>query len=179
MKTEADVYPNRKVLASTMRHEALFAVALCACWREQARVEVPATPIAPVAAYRAPPRDPRPRAEDAQVGSWSSGRFVAATTIALEVGTQYGWRIRLPCTGPVAFTETLALPGPTTWGNGRNTTISADQSVATTKAEALCSDGWIEHYWFVNGDDPPGEYEVTVEIDGWATVRLRTTFVAP
>src|SRR5579864_5297987 len=101
-----------------MRYEALLVVAVAACWREPARVETPTTaPKATPTAFKpAPSRDPRPRPEDAQVGYWSGATFVPAKTIALAVGTQYGWRIRLPCTGVVSFTETLALPGPTTWG---------------------------------------------------------------
>jgi hypothetical protein len=119
----------------------------------------------------------RQRPEEAQAGYWSGAGFVPAPSIALAPGTHYGWRIRLPCTGTVTFTETLALPGPTTWPAPSSTlTISADQSVATTRGQAPCADGWIEHGWYINGDDPPGDYDLTVEIDGWATVHLRTTF---
>ena len=54
--------------------------------------------------------------------------------------------------------------------------ITADQTTAITHTVARCLDGWIEHGWEVNTDDPPGEYLVTVEIDGYATQRYRVDF---
>ena len=96
------------------------------------------------------------------IGYGRASWFRATTTIPLTPGTFYSWRIKLPCTAPVAFRETMVLPAPTTWSIGDPATeISADKSVATTHADAPCTDGWIEHGWIINGDDPPGEYEIT------------------
>jgi hypothetical protein len=163
-----------------MRHEALAAIALSACWRGAPSASTPSPPVHVVstpAAYRPPPRDQRPQPEEAAVGYGNGSRFQPSTQIPLAVGVHYLWRIRLPCTSPVPFRETLVLPAPTTWTiSDPSIEISADKSIATTHKDAACIDGWIENGWYVNGDDPPGEYEITVEIAGYATQHFRVVF---
>lgn len=98
------------------------------------------------------------------------------TDFQLVSGMSYLWRIQLPCTGPVEYTETLKESGPSTWNVDPETTISDDQTTATTHKFGACVDGWIEHQWGINSDDPPGEYVITVAIPGYATQTFRPTF---
>jgi hypothetical protein len=166
-----------------MRHKSLsFSLVLAAaaaCWREPAQ-KAPSAPVPrpAIVIERAQPaaRDPRPHPEESVVGYMSGTQFVPASRIKLFPGQHYKWRIRLPCTTAVEFKETLVEPAPTTWGVSKNTEVTEDQTTAITHDVSPCIDGWVEHGWIVNSDDPPGEYLVTVEIDGFATQRYRVDF---
>ncbi len=109
--------------------------------------------------------------------------YEPATHFPLTPQTSYGWRIQLPCTGPVAYRETMRLPAAGSWPADMSslpgTTISPDGSVASTKTFAACVDGWIEHGWTVASGDPPGTYVMTVEIDGYQPQRWTFTLEGP
>jgi len=109
-----------------------------------------------------------------------SGRFLRLTEVRLVPGRTFGWRIRLGCTGPVEYTETLQLPAPGDWSsdpeNSRETSISKDGTIATTHDWTACLDGWIEHGWSVAAADPPGEWTITVQLDGYVPQVWRVTF---
>jgi hypothetical protein len=108
----------------------------------------------------------------------TEGRFLRLSEVTLVDSRTFGWRIRLPCLGPVEFVETMSLPSPGDWKNIeefrktdprslRETVISADGKTTTTHDYAACVDGWIEHGWAVAHDDPAGDWTIRVEIAGY------------
>jgi hypothetical protein len=116
-----------------------------------------------------------------------TGRFVPRTDVKLVDGRSFGWRIRLPCLGPVEYVETMTLPSPGDWTQIiegrktdprtlRETTISADGKTTVTHDYATCIDGWIEHGWNVAKEDPPGNWTIKVEIAGYVPRVWRVTF---
>jgi hypothetical protein len=116
-----------------------------------------------------------------------SGRFLRLSEVKLVDGRSFGWRIRLPCTGPVEYVETMSLPSPGDWTNIeaarasdprvlRETAISRDGKQTVTHNYAPCVDGWIEHNWSVAHDDPPGEWTIRVEIPGYVPQVWRIQF---
>jgi hypothetical protein len=123
----------------------------------------------------ASPTAPRQPAK-VELGHMVDGALHPQTKFELVSGMSYMWRIELPCTGPVEYVETLKESGPSTWSVGAETTISDDQTSAKTHTFGACFDGWIEHEWNINENDPPGEYLLTVEIAGYATQTFRPTF---
>jgi len=109
------------------------------------------------------------------------GRFLRITEIPLVDGTSFGWRLDLRCTGPVLFRETMLLPTPGDWTftpeDLPETTISNGGKTATTYDYVACRDGWIEHSWRVARGDPPGEWIVTIEIEGYEPTVFRPKFL--
>jgi hypothetical protein len=102
-----------------------------------------------------------------------NGRFLRLTLVRAVKGKTFGWRIQLPCIGPVEYTETMKLPAPGDWRTldpvtNRETTISKDGTVATTHDWVACYDGWIEHTWSLAEGDPPGDWTITIDIAGYA-----------
>jgi hypothetical protein len=170
--TEADVYPSLKYLASTMRYE-LFAAVAVACGGVHDEVARP-TPASPPIADS--PRQP----VASSFGKTENGEIKKQRRFALDGDTVFGWRLKLPCTGPTRFRETLQMPSPGEWGfDATTTTISADQTRSVVVDYSGCFDGWIEHAWSTSRNDPPGEYVLTVEVDGYAPQVFRATFVRP
>lgn len=141
---------------------------------------------APPALVRAAPELRQPAA--AMFGRTDgAGRFLRLTDLALVDSRTFSWRIRLPCLGPVEFTETMSLPSPGDWKNIeaarktdpralRETTISADGKTTVTHDYAACIDGWIEHGWSIAHDDPAGEWTIRVAIAGYAPQIWRVQF---
>jgi hypothetical protein len=116
-----------------------------------------------------------------------AGRFMRVTDIKHVDGRNFGWRIRLPCTGPVEFTETMRLPAPGDWqsifetrksepDHLRQTTITADGKQTITHAYAPCLDGWIEHMWSLSKGDPVGDWTIEVAIPSYATQTFQIKF---
>ena len=98
-----------------------------------------------------------------------NGRWLRLRDVKFASGKTFGWRIRLPCLQPVEYTEVMKLPakGDFTFDPQelRETTISADGTVATTLDYAACFDGWIEHSWTPGGQrsaGPVGDLRVAV-----------------
>lgn len=130
------------------------------------------------------PPEPARRAPAATLfGAVVDGAFKRQSRFEIEEGMAYGWRIKLPCTGPTLFRETLQLPAPGEWGTEGTSAevvrISPDRRRAVTEDYSGCYDGWIQHSWSSTSDDPPGEYVLTVEIEGYQTQIFRGRFVRP
>jgi len=113
-------------------------------------------------------------------GQVVDGVYKRQSRFELTGDTMYGWRIKLPCTGPTLFRETLQLPGLGMWSaevtTAKHVKISDDQKRAVTEDYSGCYDGWIQHAWSVTSDDPPGEYVMTVEVDGFQPQTFRGRF---
>jgi hypothetical protein len=109
------------------------------------------------------------------------GVFKRQSRINLVEDTVYGWRIKLPCTGPTPFRETLQLPNPREWTIDPDVTkhikVSSDRRRAVTDDYSGCYDGWIQHTWTIGADDPAGEYVLSVEVDGYQPQTFRSRFV--
>jgi hypothetical protein len=138
----------------------------------------PATAPAPAAA----PAQRQPAAT--MFGSVVDGAFKRQSRFELEEGMAYGWRIKLPCTGPTLFRETLQLPAPASWGgidasSSRIVKLSADRRRAVVDDYSGCYDGWIQHTWQIAADDPPGEYVFTIEVEGYQSQTFHGRFVRP
>src|SRR5262245_15997440 len=171
--TEADVYPSLKCLASTLRHVPWVAIVLvvgCAVGHDVAtrssapagRTDAPKQPVA------------------SSFGKAENGEIKKQVRFELDGETVFGWRLKLPCTGPTKFRESLQMPAPGDWGfDTVTTTISADKTRSVVVDYAPCFDGWIEHAWTTSRNDPPGEYVLTVEIEGFAPQVFRASFVRP
>jgi hypothetical protein len=131
-----------------------------------------------------PARPPAPAARPPAAtlfGTVVDGAYKRQSRFELEEGTVYGWRIKLPCTGPTLFRETLQLPGPGDWtvdpALDRSVQVSADKRRAVTEDYSGCYDGWIQHAWAIAASDPPGEYVLTVEVEGYQPQTFRGRFV--
>jgi hypothetical protein len=109
------------------------------------------------------------------------GAYKRQSRFELTEDTVYGWRIKLPCTGPTLFRETLQLPAPGDWpeetASSKHIKLSADRKRAVTEDYSGCYDGWIQHAWTSAPNDPPGEYVLTVEVDGYRPQTFRGRFV--
>jgi hypothetical protein len=115
-------------------------------------------------------------------GQVVEGVFKRQSRFPLSEDTMYGWRIKLPCTGPTLYRETLQLPGPGDWSFDPATTkhvkLSADRRRAVTEDYSGCYDGWIQHAWTIAANDPPGEYVLTVEVEGYQAQTFRGRFTS-
>ena len=143
----------------------------------------PAAPATPIQAIENPIKNPgakRPKA--AMFGRTDeTGRFLRVTEITHADGVVFGWKMDLGCTGPVLYKETMLLPTPGDWTftpeELPETTISNGGKTATTTDYVSCRDGWIEHTWRIAKGDPPGEWLVTIEIEGYEPTVFKPRFV--
>jgi hypothetical protein len=159
-----------------MLHKAIRAtgltvsMALGAC---NPPAQLPAKPIVQGPVVKRPAEAMFGRPDD-------NGRWLRLRDVKFMPGKTFGWRIRLPCLQPVEYTEVMKLPskGDFTFDPQelRETTISADGTVATTHDYAPCIDGWIEHSWSLAEKDPPGLWELSVAIPGYETQVWRVNF---
>lgn len=153
-----------------------------ACGSQPANVAGGGT-AAPATAPAAPAKSPRRQPAATLFGGVVDGTFKRQSRFELEEGTSYGWRIKLPCTGPTLFRETLQLPAPATWGDdaarSQDVKLSDDRRRAVVEDYSGCYDGWIQHTWEILADDPPGEYVFTVEVEGYQPQIFRGRFVRP
>lgn len=132
---------------------------------------------------------PKRQAADVIFGAYDkTNRFLRIRELVLSEGKRFGWRIHLPCRQAIEFVETLTLPMPGDWTQIKEaresdphflieTTISSDGKQTVTHDYAPCIDGWIEHTWQVAESDPPGEWVIKVEIDGYQPFEQRLMFV--
>jgi hypothetical protein len=164
-----------------MKDKGIWLIALFGC----AHPSAPSTrPIAPVTGPSTTIRKPI----DAMFGRPdAAGRFLRVTDIRIADGKRFGWRIKLPCVGPIEYVETMTLPSPGDWHQIedarktdpaflRETTISADGKTTVTHDYAPCIDGWIEHNWTIAKEDPPGDWRIEVAIPGYEPQIWRVRF---
>lgn len=163
-----------------MRCSVLVASALggaAACGSQPAAV----TPVAPQAAAAAGAVPKQPLAT--LFGQVIDNTYQRRSRFELSEDTTYGWRIKLPCRGPTLFREVLQLPDAGDWSfdpaTARHVKLSGDRRRAITVDYSGCYDGWIQHAWTIAAGDPPGEYVLTVEVDGYAPQTFRGRFVRP
>ena len=157
-----------------MRRLVVVALLWVGACGSQPAIVTPPSPARPPAATARPPAA-------TLFGAIIDGAYKRQSRFTLEEGTAYGWRIKLPCTGPTLFRETLQLPAPGDWtfdpATDRNVQLSADKRRAVTEDYSGCYDGWIQHAWTVAASDPPGEYVLTVEVEGYQPQTFRGRFV--
>lgn len=113
-------------------------------------------------------------AEEIQFGIWVPDeqgvlRFKATAEVPNEEDQAYGWRVRVAeSEDTVKWIETVTLPeAPESWEGVEedpSVTISDDGRTATTVGIAVPDGGYLENAWYVAIGDPPGEYEMSVEL---------------
>lgn len=95
--------------------------------------------------------------------------FIPTSTVQLEEGTKYGWRIQLKnYQGEVKWREILKLPKrPESWGteNGENFSISANGTQGVTNRTQVTQDGMIRNSWTMVSGDPIGKHTVEIYIN--------------
>ena len=104
----------------------------------------------------------RPDAEGAM-------RFEATADVPNEEDQMYGWRVRVPeSEEAVKWIETVTLPeAPESWEgveDDPNVMVSDDGRTATTMGIEVPDGGYLGSTWSVAPGDPPGEYEMSVEL---------------
>jgi hypothetical protein len=148
---------------------------VAACGSQPA-IATPPPPLRP-----APPALKQPAAT--LFGQVVDGVYKRQSRFELSEDLTYGWRIKLPCTGPTLYRERLQLPGPGDWtfdpAASKHIEVSADRRRAVTEDYSGCYDGWIQHAWTIAPDDPPGEYVLTVEVEGYQPQTFRGRFIRP
>lgn len=112
--------------------------------------------------------------EDIQFGIWEEDadgamRFKATAEVPNEEDQAYGWRVRVAeSEHAVKWIETVTLPeAPDSWEGVEddvNVMISDDGRTATTVGIAVPDGGYLGSTWVVSLGDPPGEYEMSVEL---------------
>jgi hypothetical protein len=112
--------------------------------------------------------------EDIQFGIWlpdedGALRFKATADVPNEEDQSYGWRVRVAeSEQAVKWIETVTLPeAPDSWEgveDDPNVMISDDGRTATTVGIAVPDGGYLGSTWAVSLGDPPGEYEMSVEL---------------
>jgi len=112
--------------------------------------------------------------EDIQFGIWlpdedGAMRFTATADVPNEEDQAYGWRVRVAeSEDAVKWIETVTLPeAPESWEgveDDPNVMVSEDGRTATTVGAVIPDGGYLENVWFVSLGDPPGEYEMSVEL---------------
>jgi hypothetical protein len=164
-----------------MKDKGIWLIALFGCGAPTSPSTRPIVPApAPTSTLRKP--------VDAMFGRPDeAGRFLRVTDLRIADGKRFGWRIKLPCTGPIEFVETMTLPSPGDWSQIeerrkedptflRESTISADGKTMVTHDYAPCVAGWIEHGWTIAKEDPPGDWRVEVAIPGYVPQEWRVRF---
>ena len=158
-----------------MRSVVFVLMWVGACRGQPALVAPPAAPSPPAPALKQPVAT--------MFGAITDGAYKRQSRFDLSDEATFGWRIKLPCTGPTLFRETLQLPGAREWALepplSKLVQVSADERRAVTEDYSGCYDGWIQHSWTSQPNDPPGEYVLTVEVEGYQPQTFRARFVLP
>lgn len=112
--------------------------------------------------------------EGIQFGIWlpdkdGAMRFKATAYVPNEEDQAYGWRVRVAeSEHAVKWIETVTLPeAPDSWEgveDNPNVMISEDGRTATTVGAEIPDGSYLENWWLVAPEDPPGEYEMSVEL---------------
>jgi hypothetical protein len=157
-----------------VRRLVVFVLLWVGACRSQPAIVTPAPAPAP-----AEPALKQPAAT--LFGAVVDGAYKRQSRFDLSEEPTYGWRIKLPCTGPTVFRETLQLPGAREWelepADRKRIKVSADRRRAVTEDYSGCYDGWIQHSWTIASDDPPGEYVLVVEVAGYERQTFRGRFL--
>jgi len=157
-----------------VRRLAVFALIWVGACGSQPAIATPPSP-----ARSAGPAPKQPIAT--LFGLVVDGVYKRQSRFELSEDTIYGWRIKLPCTGPTLFRETLQLPAAGDWtfdpAVTRHIQLSPDRRRAVTEDYSGCYDGWIQHAWTIAPKDPPGEYVFTVEVEGYKPQTFRGRFI--
>jgi hypothetical protein len=109
-----------------------------------------------------------------EFGIWTADaagelHFVQTSKVPNVEDQPYGWRLRVgESSNPIRWVENLTLPSaPESWegvDEDPNMTVSPDGRTVTTAGESTPEEGYVSNAWFVAIGDPPGEYEITVEM---------------
>ena len=112
--------------------------------------------------------------EEIQFGIWQQDndgalRFTATEDVPNEEDQMYGWRVRVASSEQsVKWLESVTLPeAPESWEgveDNPNVMISEDRRTATTVGAVIPDGGYLENMWSVAIGDPPGEYQISVEL---------------
>jgi hypothetical protein len=106
-----------------------------------------------------------------------AGTLHPATEIPLYPGSAFGWRLELGCEHTVEVEEQLELPARGDWGTDPDMRISKNGRIARVHSEAVCLDGWIDKTWTVSSGDPPGQWKLTITVDGFRPQVFYAMFV--
>lgn len=109
-----------------------------------------------------------------QFGIWfpdeqGAMRFKATADVPNEEDQAYGWRVRVAeSEEAIRWVESITLPeAPESWEGveeNPNVMISEDGRTATSVGLEVPDGGYLENWWYVAVDDPPGDYEMSVEL---------------
>ena len=111
-----------------------------------------------------------------------SGQFVPTQYVKLSDAEAYGWRLEIETTRKnLNVSEVIVLPAPAThWQVGPNTTVSIDQTSATTtfNADVVANRFQTEQFWIYAPGDPFGNYSAEILVEG-VRVKLFNFRVTP
>ncbi len=98
-----------------------------------------------------------------------AARFRATAEVPNEEDQAYGWRVRVAeSERSVKWIESITLPeAPESWEgveDDPSVMISEDRRTATTVGADIPDGGYLENAWLVAIGDPPGDYQMTVEL---------------
>jgi hypothetical protein len=119
--------------------------------------------------------------EQLSFGYWTgepnASDWIESREIPTRPGLRFGWRIKLkePHGKYVRLIERLTAPlPPMTWGPlEKRRLVSADREVATVPNTLLVRDHWIQRSnWMISDGDPPGVYQMEVQINGRPAARF-------
>ena len=104
--------------------------------------------------------------------------FVATDQVPNVEDQAYGWRVRVDDPHePVKWIESMTLPtAPESWegvGENPNAVVSPDGRTSTMIGVTEPVDGYVGNIWSVAIGDPPGDYEMEVELGDGRKARFR------
>lgn len=108
--------------------------------------------------------------------------WVETREIPREPGLNFGWRIKLrePHTKYVNIIERMLAPSSVNnWGRlDQRHLVRSDRLVATVPNALKVRDGWIHRSnWAISEDDPLGDYQLEVQVNGRMAARVVFTLV--
>ncbi len=152
----------------------VIGLVLTGCWSSPPPARAPI--VAPV-----PRPSPAPDLRavlTAELGTVDDQGVLHPTTeIPLFAGSPFGWRLEIGCEHTVMIEEELELPSRGDWGSDPELTVSKNGRVARSSSDAICLDGWIDKTWMVSAGDPPGQWKLTVTVEGFHPQVFYPTFV--
>ncbi|MFH7025919.1 MAG: hypothetical protein ACHBN1_11070 [Heteroscytonema crispum UTEX LB 1556] len=108
--------------------------------------------------------------------------LIPTSTVPLQEGNKYGWRIRLKdYKGVVTWREVLRLPKlPQTWStvHGEDFSISATGTAGETTRTEYTPNGVIENFWTITSGDPIGKHRIEVYVNNHSIANFGFEVVA-